>query len=128
MTLRRLLIPLTLVTLVAACGSSEQSEITPADPELVETGADLYAANCAQCHGTNLRGTDQGPSFLSKVYETGHHGDGAFLAAVMAGVTPHHWDFGPMPPVEGLTEEDVEAIVAFVREQQRVGGFEPYPP
>jgi hypothetical protein len=29
---------------------------------------------------------------------------------------------------EGLTSEDVEAIVAFVREQQRVGGFEPYPP
>jgi hypothetical protein len=33
-----------------------------------------------------------------------------------------------MPPVEGLSTEDVEAIVAFVREQQRIEGFEPYPP
>jgi len=33
-----------------------------------------------------------------------------------------------MPPVEGLTEEDVEAIIAFVRQSQREEGFEPYPP
>jgi hypothetical protein len=33
-----------------------------------------------------------------------------------------------MPPIERLTPEDVEAIVAFVREQQRIHGFEPYPP
>lgn len=127
MTLRRLLIALALVMVVAACGSSEQTDTTAFDSQLVATGADLYAANCAQCHGTDLRGTDQGPSFLSEVYEPGHHGDGAFLVAVMGGVAPHHWDFGPMPPVEGLTEEDVEAIVAFVRERQGAEGFEPYP-
>ncbi len=116
-----------MVVLVAACGSTEQASTTESDPELVETGADLYAANCAQCHGTDLRGTDQGPSFLSRVYEPGHHGDGAFLVAVRAGVAPHHWDFGPMPPVQGLTEEDVEAIVAFVRDRQATEGFEAYP-
>jgi hypothetical protein len=33
-----------------------------------------------------------------------------------------------MPPVEGLSAEDVEAIVGFVRERQRIQGFEPYPP
>lgn len=127
MTLRGLLVPLALVMSVAACGSSEQSDTTAFDAGLVATGADLYAANCAQCHGTDLRGTDQGPSFLSDVYEPGHHGDGAFLVAVLGGVRPHHWDFGPMPPVEGLTEEDVEAIVAFVRERQRNEGFENLP-
>lgn len=127
MTRRRLFLVLTLLATVVACGSSEPAEITPADPELVEAGADLYAANCAECHGTDLRGTDQGPSFLSEVYEPGHHGDGAFLVAVLGGVRPHHWDFGAMPPVEGLTEEDVEAIVALVRERQRTEGFESYP-
>lgn len=126
MNARPLLLALTLV-LVTACGSSGL-EVGASDPELVATGADLYAANCAQCHGAALRGTDQGPSFLSEVYEPGHHSDGAFLVAVMAGVAPHHWDFGPMPPVEGLTEPDVEAIVAFVRERQQSEGFEPYPP
>jgi hypothetical protein len=33
-----------------------------------------------------------------------------------------------MAPVEGLTLDDVTAIIAFVREQQRIEGFEPYPP
>lgn len=98
------------------------------DPELVEAGATLYAANCAECHGEDLRGTAKGPSHLSEIYEPGHHSDEAFLVAVTTGVMPHHWNFGPMPPVEGLTEADVAAIIAFVREAQRVEGFESYPP
>jgi mono/diheme cytochrome c family protein len=115
--------------IVAGCGGSAVVGTIPAqDPDLVEAGAGLYAANCADCHGEDLRGTDKGPSHLSVVYEPGHHGDGAFLVAVTAGVRPHHWDFGPMPPIEGLTTEDIEAIVAFVWERQRIEGFEPYPP
>ena len=95
---------------------------------MVAEGAELYQANCASCHGTDLRGTDTGPSHLSVVYEPNHHRDGAFLFAVLRGVQAHHWPFGDMAPVEGLTPEDVGAIVAFVREQQRLNGFEPYPP
>ncbi len=33
-----------------------------------------------------------------------------------------------MPPVEGLGEDDVDAIIAFVHQRQREEGFEPYPP
>ena len=102
--------------------------IEPQDLDLVEVGAELYQANCAECHGTDLRGTDKGPSHLSVVYEPNHHGDGAFLLAVLRGSPAHHWRFGDMPPVEGPTEDDVAAIVAYVREQQRLHGFEPYPP
>ncbi|MDH3190021.1 MAG: cytochrome c [Acidimicrobiia bacterium] len=120
---------LTLSLLVAACGGgSSEADIPTQDPDLVAVGADLYAANCAECHGTDLRGTDKGPSHLSEVYEPNHHADGAFLFAVQAGSRGHHWSFGDMPPVGGLSTEDVEAIVAFVREQQRIEGFEPYPP
>ena len=119
----------TLSVVLAACGGgSSEADIPTQDPELVAAGADLYAANCAECHGTDLRGTDKGPSHLSEVYEPNHHADGAFLFAVQAGSRAHHWSFGDMPPVEGLSTEDVEAIVAFVREQQRIEGFEPYPP
>ncbi len=91
-------------------------------------GAVLYEANCAECHGADLRGTDRGPSHLSEVYVPSHHGDGAFQVAVVAGSPQHHWKFGRMPPIAGLSEADIEAIIAFVREQQRVEGFEPYPP
>lgn len=114
--------------LLAACGTEPDIGIEPQDPEVVETGAALYAANCAVCHGSDLQGTDSGPSHLSEVYEPGHHGEGAFLFAVQYGSRAHHWPFGDMPPIEGLTPEDVGAIVAFVREQQRLEGFEPYPP
>jgi hypothetical protein len=33
-----------------------------------------------------------------------------------------------MPVIEGLSDADVEAIVAFVRDAQGREGFEPYPP
>lgn len=111
---------------LAGCGGTDPGAATPPQPpETVERGKALYAENCAECHGEDLRGTDQGPSFLSPVYEPGHHADGAFLLAVQAGARAHHWNFGDMPPVEGLTADDVEAIVAYVRETQRTEGFEP---
>ncbi len=120
---------MTLSILLTACGgASSEVDIPIQDPDLVAAGEELYAANCAECHGADLRGTDKGPSHLSKVYEPDHHADGAFLFAVQAGSRAHHWRFGDMPPIEGLSSEDVEAIVAFVREQQRIHGFEPYPP
>lgn len=126
---RRYLALLVVALLVAACGG-DATESTPPDEdaELVAKGEELFQANCAQCHGFDLRGTNTGPLLLSEVYEPNTHADGAFLVAVQSGSPQHHWNFGPMPPVPDLSEEDVEAIVAFVRERQRVEGFEPYPP
>ena len=122
-----------VVLVLASCGSDTASSgadtgIEPQDPQLVSAGSNLYETNCASCHGSDLRGTDEGPSHLSKVYEPNHHGDGAFQLAVMNGSPQHHWNFGNMPPVTGLSEDDIEAIIAFVRENQRIEGFEPYPP
>jgi mono/diheme cytochrome c family protein len=113
--------------LIVGCGGTSPPAGTTADPN-VETGRTLYLQNCAACHGVDLRGTDAGPSFLSIVYEPGHHPDIAFQVAVTRGVQPHHWDFGPMLPIPGLTETDVTAIIAYVRQIQQQEGFEPYPP
>jgi mono/diheme cytochrome c family protein len=117
-----------LVVVGACSGGSSESSLPAQEEEVISRGSELFMANCAQCHGFDLRGTNAGPSLLSQVYEPGHHGDGAFLVAVQSGTPQHHWDFGPMPPVEGLTADDVEAIVAFVRQRQQEEGFEPYPP
>ncbi|MGF1618443.1 MAG: c-type cytochrome [Acidimicrobiia bacterium] len=119
---------LVLSACTAAPDTFEVVEVEEQDPSLVELGEPLYQQHCAQCHGADLRGTDLGPSQLSIVYEPNHHGDAAFLAAVSRGSPAHHWDFGPMPPIPGLSQEDVAAITAFVREQQRINGFESYPP
>ena len=119
---------LAALVIVSGCTAAPETTIPVQDTDLVASGEQLYTANCAECHGADLSGTDKGPPHLSEVYEPSHHGDGAFLLAVQAGVRAHHWPFGDMPPIKGLSPEDVEAIVAFVREQQRIQGFEPYPP
>ena len=128
-----LLLGVIVALVLAACGSSTDGDqggtgIRPQDPPLVSLGADLFQASCAGCHGTDVRGTENGPSLLSQVYEPNHHADISFLLAVERGSPAHHWRFGDMPAIDGLGQDDVEAIVAFVRETQRIEGFEPYPP
>lgn len=116
--------------LVGACGSPDAAAIAipVQSAELVAAGQVIYERACSSCHGSDLRGTDRGPSHLSAVYRPNHHSDAAFLLAVKVGVAEHHWRFGAMEPVPGLTDEDIAAVTAFVRDTQRTEGFEPYPP
>ena len=114
-----------LATLWAGACSDERAST---EPGTVPDGAAVYEQSCASCHGSDLRGTDKGPSHLSQVYEPNHHGDAAFRAAIVDGSPAHHWDFGDMPPVEGLSDSEVDAVIAYVRQQQQERGFEPYPP
>ena len=112
---------------LVGCGSDAS---TTASVSSVPSGGDgmvLYEKSCASCHGADLRGTEKGPSHLSEVYKSDHHGDDAFRNAVANGSPRHHWTFGDMPAVPGLSASDVEAIVAYVRAQQAANGFEPYP-
>jgi mono/diheme cytochrome c family protein len=44
--------------------------------------------------------------------------------AVMKGVRAHHWRFGDMPPVEGVSEAQIAGIVAYIRTLQRANGIE----
>ena len=87
-------------------------------------GKQAFEGNCATCHGENAGGlVGKGPPLIHKIYEPSHHGDGAFLMAARQGVRAHHWKFGDMPPVEGLTNSDIENIVAYVRAVQRDNGI-----
>jgi mono/diheme cytochrome c family protein len=91
---------------------------------MLEQGSALYAEHCASCHGADLRGTDKGPSHLSVIYEPNHHSDDSFRSAIANGAPQHHFEFGDMAPVEGLSADDVEAVIAFVRAEQQRLGFE----
>ena len=83
-------------------------------------GQRVFEAKCAACHGFNAAGNaEAGPPLVHKIYEPSHHGDASFQRATQAGVRAHHWKFGNMPPVEGITPAEVSAIVAYVRELQR---------
>lgn len=33
-----------------------------------------------------------------------------------------------MQPVQGLTDAQIASVTAYVRDQRRIHGFEPYPP
>jgi mono/diheme cytochrome c family protein len=96
--------------------------------EVIPASGDLYAENCSSCHGSDLRGTTDGPALLSIVYEPSHHSDDSFRSAIANGTTQHHWGFGDMPGVEGVEPGEADAIIAFVRSEQDRFGFEPYPP
>jgi mono/diheme cytochrome c family protein len=108
-----------LGSVLGACGNDQRPS-----RELVREGRAVYERTCAACHGVDLRGTEgAGPPFLNKIYAPDHHPDEAFYNAVENGVQPHHWEFGAMPPQTTVTEDELEAIIAYVRSRQRDAGI-----
>ena len=89
-----------------------------------QTGKKAFEVKCAACHGDNAGGRDGlAPPLVHKIYEPSHHGDMSFLLAAQNGVRAHHWRFGDMPPVAGVTRGDVVGIVTYIRELQRENGI-----
>ena len=86
-------------------------------------GEQAFNANCALCHGPNASGTGLGPPLVHKIYEPGHHQDFTIQSAVRNGVPAHHWQFGNMPPVPTVTDEDIPNIICYIRELQRANGI-----
>ena len=105
--------------LILACGSQQQED----GAQQQQGGAQHFADNCARCHGAMADGTDTGPPLVHRLYEPGHHADFAFQSAAKNGVIAHHWDFGDMPPVAGVSEAEVTQIIAYIRDLQREGGI-----
>ena len=104
----------------AAAPASDTRGVLPAE---LAAGKRLFEANCGQCHGPEASGTDKGPPLVHVVYEPNHHSDVAFQRAAALGVIAHHWRFGDMPPVPGVTPEQVAEITAYVRWLQRQAGI-----
>ncbi len=89
-----------------------------------QIGKLAFEAKCTSCHGTNAAGRDGvAPPLVHIIYESNHHGDESFQRAVAMGVQAHHWSFGSMPAVEGLTRGDVKMIIKYIRELQRENGI-----
>ncbi len=93
---------------------------TPAE---LAKGEALFNSHCAACHGQKAMGTKHGPPFIDRIYEPNHHADATFQLAARNGVRAHHWLYGNMPPVEGVTESDVNEIIGYIRWLQRQAGI-----
>lgn len=52
-------------------------------------------------------------------YHPSHHSDVAFYRAIARGVRQHHWEFGDMPAVIEIQENEAVAIVRFIRWAQQ---------
>ena len=118
----------TVLTVVLALIATSCGNGGTTTPEASLASGELYTQNCSSCHGSDLRGTADGPALLSIVYEPSHHSDDSFRSAIANGTTQHHWAFGDMPVVEGVEAGEADAIIAYVRSEQDRQGFEPYPP
>lgn len=102
---------------------NEQSAALTVNPDPV-LGKTLFAARCKNCHGKGAMGTTFGPPLIHKIYKPSHHADASFYRAVSIGVRSHHWSFGDMPKIHGITPREVTHIIAYVRQQQRKAGIQ----
>ena len=86
-------------------------------------GSIIFENKCSRCHGIYGDGTQKGPPLIHIYYEPNHHSDRSFFLAVKNGVRPHHWRFGSMPPIKGVSREDVKKIIPYIREIQKENGI-----
>lgn len=124
------LLAVLLAVLLAACDGSGKGAVQKNDflPPMgfrgdAAQGQGLFVKNCGICHGRSAQGSQKGPPLIHRIYEPGHHGDFAFYSAAAKGARAHHWQFGDMPPVQGVTPEQVGHIIAFIRREQRAAGI-----
>ena len=88
-------------------------------PFSLAKGQLLYEKYCGSCHGAELDGTEKGPPLVHPFYKPSHHGDQSFYRAALEGVRQHHWNFGDMERVEGITPGKMDRIVPYVRYYQQ---------
>lgn len=86
-------------------------------------GKKLFQQNCQSCHGLQGQGTNQGPPLVNNIYNPRHHANLAFNLAVKNGVRSHHWKYGDMKPLPGVSPEMVEHIIQYIRKLQKQAGI-----
>ena len=119
-----------LLVIASALFLSEQPTylIDPTDQQLVAQGKQVYDAQCAGCHGSNLEGElnwkQPGENGLLKAPphdENGHtwHHDNAYLIESIAkggARLPANVGISPMPAYDAiLSEEEIGAVLAYIQ-------------
>jgi mono/diheme cytochrome c family protein len=103
--------------------SSLHAGSLPASPDTLSKGEAVFRARCVSCHGEKAVGTDKGPPLVHKFYRPDHHADITFRWAVERGVRAHHWAFGDMPRIEGVSKDEVELLITYIRDLQKKAGI-----
>src|SRR5271170_8523441 len=88
----------------AAAGAAQESPVSKLTPDDIATGKQIFAAQCAGCHGFDGSG-QLGPNLHG--VET-RKGDAGIFSAIRNGT-------GAMPPVMSLNNQRAWQVVGFVR-------------
>jgi mono/diheme cytochrome c family protein len=103
--------PTTPGTKATIVGSPDAIKGSKEDPAAVATGAQVFAAHCASCHGATAKGTDHAPDLVRSLLVIDDE-KGILIAPVIRNGRP---DKG-MPKI-GLTDEQIAGVVAWLHVQ-----------
>mgnify|MGYP001587279012 FL=1 len=105
-----------LAALVAVVQGFHQEELTTrATPELLTTGAQIYATHCAECHGVNGAGDGFAADQLA-VLPTDFRGERPALEENIR-VLRNGVEGTPMAPwTDRLSDDEIVAVAHYVRE------------
>ena len=89
-----------------------------------QIGKQAFEVSCVSCHGENAASIGcVAPPLVHAIYERRLHGDESFQQAAAVGVRAHHWKFGNIPAVEGVTRGNIKMVTAYIRELQHANGI-----
>ncbi len=89
---------------------------------LMEQGRSAFARHCASSHGRLAGGTTSGPGLLGAPFGLSAMPDEAIRSAVLEGVPPRNDAYRPMGPSPEIAPGELDDIIAFLRELQRLQG------
>ena len=116
------------VPLMAPISLSAQSLLRPGDKDVVARGAEVYAQQCASCHGKNLEGQ---PNWRSRMPtgrmpapphdesgHTWHHNDRLLFRLTKEGpaaVIGNNYQSDMKGYAETLSDQDIVAVLSYIK-------------
>ena len=108
---------------VAACGESDPYKDGAAGGTELAVGEQTYRDFCGSCHGRDFEGSSNGPSHLDAVYAPEYTTDDDFRTAITQGAPEANYDFGRMPAIASLDDQEITDVIAYIRRVQDERGF-----
>lgn len=107
-----------------ACSSTDDGG-SPAPTEAGDpaAGEQVYGDYCGACHGRDFEGSIQGPSHLDAKYDPATTTDEDYRNAIRNGAEESTYDFGRMPAIRSLDDQQIEDVIAYIRSVQEERGF-----
>ena len=109
------------LTLSAQSAAAAIKNPVAASPESVAAGKQLYARNCAPCHGTSGEGgpgndlIPAAPDLTDAMWDHGST-DGEIFSNIKNGIGP---DFNMVPWKDQLKDEDMWNVVNYIRSMKK---------